>query len=417
MHDPIKHIKYLRQALSQDKKRIGFFISAGCPLAVDMPTGSWPLIPAVQELTIKVNLKLKAATGTPENKYDLLLKEIALANKNIENIEDILTFIRGLKNVSSGGNVRGFTENELELLEKNVCSEIASLLNVSLPDLNTPYHNLASWINSIDREVPVEIFTTNYDLLMEQAFEDNSVPFFDGFVGSRFPFFDLRAIEDNLIPKHWSRLWKIHGSINWLQNSSHDVYRTSYLAKYEEANLIYPSHLKYEQSRKMPYLALIDQLSKFIRQPSSLLILCGYSFNDMHLNGAIINALKSNPTAIAIALMYDTGTITDPTDGSIKDRYPNAIQIAKQRSNLSLWCYDEAIIGTLRGEWKVNKVFEDHENIATCVETKVTITPGVGGAPDVNTINHWLKLGDFATMGRFLQALIGINQTTTTDAK
>ncbi len=413
MHDPIKHIKYLRQALSQDKKQIAFFIAAGCPLSVAMPAGSWPLIPDVKNLTIKVNEKLKAPTGTPENIYDKLLAEVTIANKSIENIEDILTFIRGLKYVSYGGNVRGFSEAELGTLEKNVCEEIVKLLNVSLPDKSTPYHNLASWINSIDREVPVEIFTTNYDLLIEQAFEDNSVPYFDGFVGSRYPFFDLRAIEDNLIPKHWSRVWKIHGSINWLQNTSNEVYRSSYSTSYNCANLIYPSHLKYDQSRKMPYLALIDQLNKFIRQPSSLLIFCGYSFNDEHLNGAVVSALKSNPTATAIALMFDTGTFVDPTDSSTKDRYPNATNFAKQRSNLSVWSYDEAVIGTLRGEWKVNKAFEDHENIAHCIETKTKTIPGTGGAAPVDVTYHWLKLGDFATAGKFLQALIGLNQTTT----
>ncbi len=38
-HDPIRQSKYLRQALSQDKKPVGFFLSAGCPLAVSMSDG------------------------------------------------------------------------------------------------------------------------------------------------------------------------------------------------------------------------------------------------------------------------------------------------------------------------------------------------------------------------------------------
>lgn len=50
-HDPVKHIKFLRQTLSQDKKPLGFFISAGCPLAVNMPKDKWPLIPDVAKLT------------------------------------------------------------------------------------------------------------------------------------------------------------------------------------------------------------------------------------------------------------------------------------------------------------------------------------------------------------------------------
>lgn len=98
-----------------------------------------------------------------------------------------------------------------------VCSKIVQKLDVVLPGLETPYHRLCKWMRSIDRKVAVEIFTTNYDLLIEQALDDLEIPYFDGFVGSRRSFFDLRAVEDNLIPRHWSRLWKIHGSINWYQ--------------------------------------------------------------------------------------------------------------------------------------------------------------------------------------------------------
>lgn len=36
-HDPVRHLKYLRQSLSQDNEPIGFFISAGCPLSVTLP--------------------------------------------------------------------------------------------------------------------------------------------------------------------------------------------------------------------------------------------------------------------------------------------------------------------------------------------------------------------------------------------
>ncbi len=68
-HDPVKHIKFLRQTLSQDKKPLGFFISAGCPLAVKMPDGQWPLIPDVAKLTQFVTKELKSITEE-KNDYD-----------------------------------------------------------------------------------------------------------------------------------------------------------------------------------------------------------------------------------------------------------------------------------------------------------------------------------------------------------
>ena len=209
--------------------------------------------------------------------------------------------------MAKGGTVRGSTEDDLARLDELVCKKIGEKVDVTLPDNETPYHKLVKWIKSIERKTPIEIFTTNYDLLIEQALDSLEVPYFDGFVGSSRPFFDLKAIEENLIPSHWSRLWKIHGSINWYSEKNKNrtkVYRSSEI-KDEVSKLIYPSHLKYDESRKMPYIALIDQLNRFIREKSSFLILSGYSFNDEHLNGTIVNALKSNPTGMVLALMYD----------------------------------------------------------------------------------------------------------------
>ncbi len=195
-HDPIRHLKYFRQSLSQDNESIGFFISAGCPLSVKVAKEEdWPLIPDVRNLTIHINEQLKN-----NGKYQILLEELAKSEKDTENIEDILSFLRSLHLVSKGNDVRGLSETDLLELENSICAEIVKKLDVQLPDDETPYHRLCSWIRSIDRRVAVEIFTTNYDLLIEQALEDFEVPYFDGFVGARRSFFDLRAVEDNLIP-------------------------------------------------------------------------------------------------------------------------------------------------------------------------------------------------------------------------
>lgn len=398
-HDPIKHIKFLRQTLSQDKKPIGFFISAGCPLAVNMPEDQWPLIADVAGLTKFIKEELSSKTGE-ENIFDKLLTEVTLSKKSIDNIEDILSFIRGLKEVSIGNNVRGFTEQDLITLEKDICNKIVTKLDVLLPDKESPYHKLAKWI-SIDREKPIEVFTTNYDLLLEQAFEDLSVPYFDGFVGSRQSFFDLKAVEDNLIPKHWTRLWKIHGSINWFQKENKEVFRSSRTSEINASHLIYPSHLKYEQSRKMPYLALIDQLNHFLRIPNSLLIFSGYSFNDDHLNDTILSALKANPNSMVIAMMFNTLTYTEGENQI--ERYPKAMPLALNRGNLAIWADDEAIIGTVRGKWKTVGELEPEDNLAECI-VKLAAT-------DTEPESLNLKLGDFSKLGDFLQALIGYNQT------
>lgn len=389
-HDPIRHIKYLRQSLSQDNEAIGFFLSAGCPLSVDMPKGEWPLIPDVANLTKYIHQEL-----IDNQQYSKLITELEKAGKNKDNIEDILSFLRGLVSVSKGGEVRGLREEDLDGLEKLICEKIALKINVDLPITETPYHKLAKWIRSIDRKVAVEIFTTNYDLLMEQSLEEMEIPYFDGFVGANKPFFDLRALEDDLIPKHWSRLWKIHGSINWCQKtigSQKRVYRTHPNTK-ESSHLIYPSHLKYEESRKMPYLALLDQLNRFIRKKSSFLVLSGYSFNDGHLNDVIVSALKSNPTAMVLGLMYGDFNLNG------EEKYPEAYRLAKNQHNLNIWANDAAIIGTNYGEWFYHESNDDDKEILSFIKK--------ASSENNNLCNSNVSFGDFKDFTTFLQRIIG----------
>lgn len=401
-HDPIRHLKYLRQSLSQDNESIGFFISAGCPLSVTMPAGEWPLIPDVENLTKHVSHEL---SGDPM--YTLLLEELQKAGRNPHNVEDVLSFLRSLALVSQGATVRGLSEQQLRDLEKSICQKIVAKINVDLPSGETPYHRVSNWIRSIDRKTAIEIFTTNYDLLVEQGLESAEVPYFDGFVGSRRSFFDLRALEDNLIPRHWTRLWKIHGSINWYQEKesgteTRKVYRSSEIRD-DASHLIYPSHLKYEESRKMPYLALVDQLNRFIRKKSSLLVLCGYSFNDGHLNDCICSALKANPTAMVLALMFDTYEKSS-VDGVAVERYPAAYKLAKKQHNLNVWTFDKAIIGTNIGGWRVAST--SHEDAESDLAHFVTRLKGEG-QDAITTV----KLGDFEVFSQFLKRIIGVQRT------
>lgn len=417
-HDPVRQINYLRQTLSQNKKPLGFFISAGCPLSIISTSSNLPLIPDVAGLTQYISEELKSKEEGVTNKYDKLITELGKSGNKCPNIEDILSFVRGLKQVSVGASeIRGLSENDLIELEKEICIKVAEKTNVCLPSRNTPYHQLAHWIQLTNRdESPVECFTTNYDLLTEQAFEETGVTYFDGFVGSRQPFFDLRAIEDSLIPKHWTRLWKLHGSINWFFNSKQEVYRATVVDN-KESCIIHPSHLKYSESRKMPYLALIDRLNSFLRQPSAVLITNGYSFNDTHLNNTIINALKANPTAMVIGLLFNTYTYK-AENKEISFRYEKAFNLAKERFNLSVWAFDEAVIGGQQGCWKVADVEAlKNENMGDSIVKIETSKNEADGDENVTAIQFQLQLGDFGKFGNFLQSLIGKEQFNYDNAK
>lgn len=374
MHDPIRHTEYLRQCLRQDKSPIGFFLSAGCPLSIRVDSegvDDRPLIPDIAGMTALVGDELQGLES-----YAKLATTFVEQNAT-PNVEDLLSRVRALSVVVGSGTVHGLSAAALAELEFRISSAVARLATVDLPDEQTPYRTLAAWAGTVSRARPVEVFTTNYDLLLEQALEDVKVPYFDGFVGSHRPFFDVAAIEHDEVPERWVRLWKLHGSVNWRREADGAVTRTTASLDGEHA-LIHPSHLKYDQSRRMPYLAMIDRLRAFLRQRGAALIVCGYSFNDEHLNEVLLQGLEGNPTAAAFGLMF--GRLSS---------YGRARAIALRRSNLSLMAADAAIIGTQEAPWAQASDDDEEERREDSDNS----------AP--------FSLGDFAKLGAMLGEMIG----------
>jgi hypothetical protein len=207
-HDPVRQISFIQQALSQNRKPIGFFLGAGCPLSIrvnerveDGNTITDPLIWDVAGLTKVIDKNLASGDNAKPNSWDKIVKIVKEDGGDSGNIELILSRIRVFASVAGIGNVRGLTAAELNVLDAEVCEVISKEVTRTLPTKDSPYHNLAIWSRSIRRERPVHLFTTNYDLLMEQALEESSAPYFDGFIGARKAFFDLGAVEDEgLLP-------------------------------------------------------------------------------------------------------------------------------------------------------------------------------------------------------------------------
>jgi hypothetical protein len=390
VHCPYRQASLIQQALTPAKMRIGFFLGAGCPSAVRLPDGEHTkaLIPDISGLTKLVAAKIETLEAHKEA-FSVVMKRLSVGGVAHPNVEQILTHVRSLSDVALGGTIDGLSRSTLTALDDEICRITTEVVQALLPGDDTAYHHLATWIGGIQRTHPVEIFTPNYDLLMEQALEQRHVPYFDGFVGSDRTFFDIGSMELDNLPARWSRLWKVHGSINWWRTPVGKVERRRESSS-GDRQMIHPTHLKYEQSRRLPYFAMLDRFKAFLTRGQSVLVTCGYSFSDQHLNEVIVQGLSANPDAVCFGLLHrDRGN------------YPEAVSQARRQANLRLLAIDGAVLNTIERDWRSDPR-EDHALHDLAVAN-------VDMKDRTNAPKERCKflLGDFKALGVFLARQLG----------
>lgn len=381
IHNPDRYMIDLRQILSKGRKKIGILIGAGAPTAIrvneenQITAGGNPLICDIAGLTKYVleQLSPQDSAVIDKLKEDLIAESVGNTEPNIETI---LTKIRKLALAIGSQKINDLDGKAYQNLGQRICEKIGQHVAPKLPEEDNAYTELVSWISGIHREKAVEIFTPNYDLLMEEAFERAKEPYFDGFTGAHCPFFDPVSISNDELPARWSRLWKIHGSLGW-DVKGNTIIRTG---NREATQLIYPDHLKYDEITRQPYSSLFERLRNFLTTPDSLLICTGFSFFDSHICAVFDEALAANAHTAIFAFQYKN-----------LDQELNAVKLAKKRSNLSIYARDGAVISGISGKWSPGEPPND-----AWVEIRKTFWKE-NKAPDASEF----ILGDFAALARF----------------
>jgi len=406
-HDPRQIAEDLRNHLATHDRRLLFLFGAGTSCAVNVAAEPdagvrkpfVPLIPGIAGLT-EVCAGAVAELGADEAKaWELLARGSGVAG-GAKNVEAILSSVRmKIDAIGVDETLVGLDRDALMSVEARICRSIARVVNPpedAIPS-RVPHDAFASWVRRAVRTVPLEIFTTNYDVLIERALEASRLPVFDGFVGAHRPFFFSDCLDDEsqLPGPHSVRLWKLHGSVNWRLEDGSGGKRIVRGAPSETGELILPSNRKYDESRKQPYVAFMDRLSRRLNDDHALLITCGYNFGDDHVDAIIYSALDSRPSTNVIALHY----------GDLQADSPLAVT-AIGSPNLTVIGPNAGVVSGEWGEWRLavpvderTASFMDHAFDSNAMPEEA---PSDGESLD---LRGRMRLGDFKWFCRFLEAM------------
>ncbi|HEY5912853.1 MAG TPA: SIR2 family protein [Verrucomicrobiae bacterium] len=194
----------------------------------------------------------------------------------------------------------------------------------------------------------INVFSLNYDPLLERAAEEAKIRVCDGFLGHEHAYFDPSTFEERIGRIRGThkgrqfdettrpiRLFKLHGSLGWYEASPGDARRCAFSSPIPPSTrrlMIPPQHRKANDTMMPPYSALWSAFRGCLGQnavPINRLACLGYGFLDEHVNAVIEPALARSD----FSLLVFTRSLTDTAWARWSPK-PNTIIVTETRSTL-----------------------------------------------------------------------------------
>jgi len=276
-------------------------------------------------------------------------RSAAAAGRNEGNVEDQIRvaneLIRGLEIIASKKDTRAAEHQQVSKLRdglKKVIEGFAAsiltgesrIMNAATDKREQAFNYLVSFLMSFasrsgTRE-RLQLFTTNYDRLIETGADAAGLYLIDRFVGTLAPVFRSSRLDVDLHynppgirgePRYLegvARFTKLHGSVDWVdwdktirriglpfgaQDIEPYLNAPGLIGASAMQLMIYPNASKDRETAAYPYVELFRDFAAAACRPNSTLICFGYSFGDEHIN-RVIEDMLTIPSAHLVVIAY-----------------------------------------------------------------------------------------------------------------
>lgn len=343
-----------------------FLLGAGCSRNAQLP-----LISELTELVLKserLDDESKAILQSISSSFET---ESEVSGGHIEDylseLIDLLAIVdrrerKGVRDarVNIGGSSYG--AGEIRQAVESIKLAIGDSVNKTLESAHLRVHR--DFVKSIHRPLrsgrqnpgnPISYLVLNYDTLLEDSLALERIAYSDGMEGGATGWWELESFDRARLE---ARVYKLHGSVDWIQLEDHSLPRR--LGPNVRSSdvksapiLIWPASTKYSETRQDPFaqlsVAAWGSLLNYGESPV-LLVVCGYSFGDAHINDELTAVLRHSGGRLTMAVFTS-------------ECCPSA------HEQLQAWCEDEdlgksILVYARRGFFHGNSVVEADEDLS-----------------------------------------------------
>ena len=291
-------------------------------------------IPLMRPLTDRIKFLINESDNDSNKKIYSFIESEVFENSHVEHylshLCDLIAIAERSKSKCAKLGGEDITIDELKTIHRSIISCISATIRYgyrndngeSIGDANNPIvtiNNHRSFVSSIlksranlEGRSDIKFFTINYDTLLEDSLALEKRIVIDGFSGGAVGFWNpyLEFNKKERLSDAVS-VYKLHGSIDWRLDKEQGLvrarYGTTYLSNPEDT-LIYPQATKYVETQRDPFAFLFAEFrSSLITAGDNLLIICGYSFGDEHINLEIEAAMlhKSSDLTLIVFMKLE----------------------------------------------------------------------------------------------------------------